>query len=130
MTSTLSIVILAVADVARAQRFYTTVFDWTVRVDAGVFTQLSLPDGPDVALYARAGFGTNTGRPPVASPPGHTSAAELYVTVTGDLSAWVDRAVAAGATLLSPPADRPWGERVAYLADPDAHVLALSSGPV
>ena len=76
--NTLSIVILAVSDVPRARDFYTALFGWTVRVDAGVFVQLQLPEGPDVGLYARAGFATNTA-PPVApipaahpSPAGHT----------------------------------------------------------
>ena len=95
-------------------------------VDAGGFVQLRQPRGPDVGLYARPGFGRNTGRAAAPTPPGATSAAELYVGVDGALDAAVARALAAGATLLSAPAPRPWGDTVAYLADLDGHVLALA----
>ena len=33
----------------------------------------------------------------------------------------------AGATVLDPPADQPWGERQAVLTDPDGHVFCLVS---
>ena len=122
----LSIVILAVSDPARSRDFYAAVLGCTVRVDAGVFVQLALPGGPDLGLYARPGFAVNTGRPAAPIPAGHTSAAELYVTVAGALDDAVDRAITAGATVLSAAQDRAWGDRVAYLADPDGHVLALA----
>lgn len=122
----LSIVILAVSDPARSRDFYAAVLGCTVRVDAGVFVQLALPGGPDLGLYARPGFAVNTGRPSAPTPAGHTSAAELYVTVAGALDDAVDRATTAGATVLSAAQDRAWGDRVAYLADPDGHVLALA----
>ena len=31
-----------------------------------------------------------------------------------------------GARLVSPVADRDWGDRVGYVADPDGHVIALA----
>lgn len=36
------------------------------------------------------------------------------------------RALAAGATELSPPAPRDWGHEASYLRDPDGHVLAFA----
>lgn len=45
----------------------------------------------------------------------------------------VDEAVrelcAAGAPLLRPPADMPWGERIAYVADPDGNPIHLAARP-
>jgi uncharacterized glyoxalase superfamily protein PhnB len=38
----------------------------------------------------------------------------------------MERGLAAGAVLVSPPADRDWGHRVGYLADRDGHVVALA----
>ncbi|WP_232234601.1 glyoxalase/bleomycin resistance/extradiol dioxygenase family protein [Actinoplanes sp. N902-109] len=35
--------------------------------------------------------------------------------------------VAAGATVIDPPAEQPWGERQAVLTDPDGHVICLVS---
>ncbi|HNR56617.1 MAG TPA: VOC family protein [Flavobacteriales bacterium] len=51
---------------------------------------------------------------------------ELYLMVA-DLPAALDRASSAGASLVAPAADRDWGHRVAYFADPDGHVLAVAS---
>lgn len=38
----------------------------------------------------------------------------------------LDRAVQAGAALLSPLLARPWGETVGYCLDPNGHVLAFA----
>ncbi|MBL8000875.1 MAG: VOC family protein [Flavobacteriales bacterium] len=50
---------------------------------------------------------------------------ELYLRVA-DLDAAIDRTLQAGATVISPATDRDWGDRVAYFADPDGHVIALA----
>jgi hypothetical protein len=50
----------------------------------------------------------------------------VYAT---DCDAATARLVEHGATLLSPPTDMPWGERVADLADPDGnHLHGASRG--
>jgi catechol 2,3-dioxygenase-like lactoylglutathione lyase family enzyme len=45
--------------------------------------------------------------------------------VTPDVAAACQQAVAAGATLLQPPADKPWGQTVAYLRCPDGSLVEL-----
>lgn len=50
---------------------------------------------------------------------------ELYLRVA-DLPAAILRAEQAGLTVISAAADRDWGDRVAYFADPDGHVIALA----
>jgi uncharacterized glyoxalase superfamily protein PhnB len=52
--------------------------------------------------------------------------AMLHVTV-GDVDALHERAVAAGATSLEPPADRPDGERRAGVRDPFGNVWHLAA---
>jgi lactoylglutathione lyase len=46
----------------------------------------------------------------------------------------VDRTVshlrASGSTVLREPADMAWGERVAYLSDPDGNPVAVATHPV
>jgi uncharacterized glyoxalase superfamily protein PhnB len=44
-----------------------------------------------------------------------------------DVDAATLAAVAAGAILVDPPADEPWGERQSVLTDPDGHVVCLVS---
>lgn len=50
---------------------------------------------------------------------------ELYLRVD-DLDAAIARALLAGLVVVSPAADRDWGDRVAYFVDPDGHVIALA----
>jgi lactoylglutathione lyase len=45
--------------------------------------------------------------------------------VTPDVSALYARAVKAGATAVSEPATKPWGQTVAYLRDKDGHLVEL-----
>jgi lactoylglutathione lyase len=54
------------------------------------------------------------------------AAFELYLEVP-DADEVAARAIAAGATLLAPPSDKPWGRRVAYLRDPNGVVVELAS---
>jgi predicted enzyme related to lactoylglutathione lyase len=119
------LVVLAVEDVPRATAFYRAAFSWTVVVDVGVYVELETPGPFRVGLYARGGFAKNTGRLPVHVPPGEVAPGEVYLRVA-DVPAAVASVLAAGGRLLSPASVRPWGDEVAYFADPDGHVLALS----
>jgi lactoylglutathione lyase len=51
---------------------------------------------------------------------------ELCVYVV-DVDEAVSAARAAGAQLVLEPTDQPWGERVAYIADPDGNLLMLTA---
>ena len=44
--------------------------------------------------------------------------------ITPDL----DRVTELGGTVLSPPADMPWGQRVVHLRDPDGNAVDLTQG--
>lgn len=117
--------ILAVDDVARARAFYGAAFGWAVAVDVPVYVELALPGGMRLGLYERVGFGRNTGQVPARVPSGELAPTELYFQ-SDDLEAACARLEAAGARLLSARAARPWGDEVAYYADPDGNVLALA----
>ncbi len=51
--------------------------------------------------------------------------AEIYLVVP-DAEAHVARALAAGARMISELQPRDWGASVAYLFDPDGHVIAFA----
>ena len=63
-----------------------------------------------------------------AAPVGEGARFEMFVYVDE-----VDELVAAlrksGLAVLCEPADMPWGERVAYVADPDGNPVALAAAP-
>lgn len=51
---------------------------------------------------------------------------EMFIYVD-DVDAAVAKLRRDGALVLREPADMPWGERVAYVADPDGNPLALAA---
>jgi lactoylglutathione lyase len=53
---------------------------------------------------------------------------ELWVYVD-DVDASVERLRGADVPVLMDPEDMPWGERMAYVADPDSNPVALASPP-
>lgn len=120
----LVLVILAVEDLPRALAFYRAVTTWDAPVETPVYAELRSPNGFRLGLYDRQGFGRNIGRvpEPIAGPVATT---ELYLFVE-DVDASMRRAGDAGALLLDEPRDRPWGDRVGYVADPDGYVVAFA----
>jgi len=60
---------------------------------------------------------------PGAPPPGF----EIGLGVD-DARAAFDRAVAAGAAAVRPPAPMPWGQTIAYVRDPDGALIVLVQG--
>jgi lactoylglutathione lyase len=62
------------------------------------------------------------------APVGPGGRFEMFVYVT-DVDQMVGRLRGDGTTILREPADMPWGERVAYVADPDGNPVALAAAP-
>ncbi|WP_207632851.1 VOC family protein [Foetidibacter luteolus] len=50
---------------------------------------------------------------------------ELYFYVE-NIQLEFDNALQAGATLVSPVANRDWGDKACYFADPDGHIIAFA----
>jgi lactoylglutathione lyase len=111
-------------DLLDARRFYLDVFgaeqvyQFPPEGDP-VYVSLQIGDG-QVAL----GLGTGPalyGETPLPAS-GHAVDICLYVA---DLDATIRAAEARGAPVPVPPADMPWGERVAYLTDPAGTMLLV-----
>jgi lactoylglutathione lyase len=58
--------------------------------------------------------------------PGPGPRHELFVYVE-DVDATVAAVDAAGGTVLKPPADMPWGERVGFVTDPEGNLVSLAA---
>lgn len=121
----LSLVILAVQDVARAARFYREAFAWTQQVDAPVYAELEAGGGLRVGLYQREGFARNATQLPLQPPTGALTATELYV-FPEDVEAAQARLLALGARRLSALLPRDWGDDAAYFADLDGNVVVVA----
>jgi len=117
-------VILYVADQRRSAAFWAAVLARPPRLDAPGMTEFELPGGAVLGLMPEAGIRRLLGaRLPDPAAARGVPRAELYLLVD-DPQAVHARALAAGATELSPLLPRDWGQRAAYALDPDGHVLA------
>uniref|UniRef100_A0A942SZB5 VOC family protein n=1 Tax=Neobacillus citreus TaxID=2833578 RepID=A0A942SZB5_9BACI len=129
---------LAVADVARSAAFYRALLGTpgsgvigteypATETDAGGTTAMfTLDDGLIVSVYGvedmRKDAGTTLGEHPV-STIGH------FVDSRAEVDAFLERARAAGATLLAPPYTRPWGMYSGFFQDPDGHLWEVVANP-
>lgn len=107
--------IITVSDVERSLGFYRDLLRGTV---AYAFPD----DGPPVYVSVHVGgsplgIGLDDG----TSQVGGTT---LWVYVD-DCDHAVEHLAAAGVTVLEPPTDQPWGERVARVQDPDGNLVVL-----
>lgn len=123
MTAAL-LVNIDVDDLERGLRFYTQAFALTPGRrfgDAGV--ELLGAGAPIYLLVKPAGSRACTTSEQTRDYARHWSPVHLDFVVD-DVDAAVTRAVAAGATLESPPVSHAWG-RIATLADPFGHGLCI-----
>lgn len=112
-------VILYVADLEASIAFYRDVLGLPHRFTDAGYAEFGTA-GTRFALYERRRAEWLTGQ---AVRPG--PAAEI-VLVVDDVDAQVHRLADQGVTVLSGPADRPWGHRTVHLADPDGFVVELA----
>jgi uncharacterized glyoxalase superfamily protein PhnB len=106
-----------------------TTLDWLVEA-FGFTTSEVTPDEDGGLAHAQLWWGDDCIM--VSSRPGetdHVGAGWLYLTVPADqdVDAAHARAVAAGATVLRPPVDQPYGGRGSTVIDPDGNQWSLGS---
>jgi uncharacterized protein len=119
--------ILYVSDQAAATAFWSAVLDRRPVLDEPGMTEFSLGEQVVLGLMPEAGIRTLLG--PGLPDPGQARGiprAEVYLVVAHPADCHA-RALAAGATELSPLARRSWGDDVAYSLDPDGHVIAFAA---
>jgi lactoylglutathione lyase len=116
-------IVLIVAELDRALAFYVDTLGLPLAHRSGPYAQLATGT-TRVSLYERAAMAETLGRalePPPPDAPGF----ELGFLVD-DCDRSFDELVAAGADPAVPPTDRPWGQRTAYVRDPDGHLVELA----
>lgn len=88
--------------------------------------QFQINDGVQLMLIPSGGFGWVVGNREVAS----SSQSETFISITADGESGVDdlvkKAQDAGATLVTAPAQQPWGY-VGAFTDPDGHVWQVTA---
>ncbi|MFJ3320116.1 VOC family protein [Curtobacterium sp. NPDC086286] len=129
---------LAVADVARSAEFYRallgidgsgvigTEYPATDTEAGGTTAMFTLDDGLIVSVYGRDDMAKDSGVSLATAP---SSAIGHFVDSQADAEAFLDRARAAGATMLAPPYTRPWGMWSGFFQDPDGHLWEVVANP-
>jgi catechol 2,3-dioxygenase-like lactoylglutathione lyase family enzyme len=116
-------VILIVDDLDRALRFYIDVLGLRLGHRSGDYAQLDT-GATRLAFYTRGAMARTLGfslQPPAQDAPGF----EIGFKVA-DVDAAFAELVAHGATAVTAPTTRPWGQRTAYVRDPDGHLIELA----
>lgn len=116
-------VVLIVADLDRSLAFYVDLLGLPLGHRSGPFAQLATGT-TRVSLYQRDAMAETLGRalrPPEPDAPGF----ELGFLVA-DCDRAYDELVNAGAEPAVAPTDRRWGQRTAYVRDPDGHLVELA----
>jgi lactoylglutathione lyase len=116
---------LSAADMAASMAFYGDLLGGEVIFrfpeDEPVFVTLTIGDSEiGIGGLSDAPLHGQHQRP----ADGHRVELCVYVD---DVDEMVDAARAAGAPVLLEPVDQPWGERIAYVADPDGTLVMLTA---
>lgn len=110
------------SDVAATASFYEHLLGMTRHFDSDWFVILTHPDIDGLE------FGILQRDHAIVPPDVRAAPAGVIVTfVVADCDEVHRRAVAAGATVIEPPADMPYGQRRMLLRDPDGTVLDVSA---
>ncbi|BEP43203.1 VOC family protein [Variovorax sp. V15] len=120
--------IIYVPDVTHSLQFFEQAFGFARRFlhESGTYGELATGE-TTLAFAAHALAGSNF-------PQGHVAASDSVkplgievAFVTDDVQAAHDRAIEAGASELSPPVAKPWGQVVSYVRCPDGTLVELCS---
>lgn len=120
--------IVYVPDVAQSLQFFERAFGFQTKFlhDSGTYGELITGD-TTLSFAAHELAESNF-------PHGHVAASESAKPlgmelgfVTDDVKGAHDRAVAAGASELTPPTTKPWGQVVSYVRCPDGTLVELCS---
>ena len=117
----LDYVVLIVEDVDKAQRFYTETLGLPLKHRRGDYAQFAL-GGTRLGLFSRAGMAAVIGDSLGVAAPG--AKFELGFMVENCDAAFAEL-VASGVPAITAPQTRPWGQRTAYVADPDGNLIEL-----
>jgi catechol 2,3-dioxygenase-like lactoylglutathione lyase family enzyme len=118
----LDYLVLVVTDVERSVRFWRDVVGAEHQHTSGDYAQFRVGE-VRLGLFGATAMAETLGRPVAVPAPG---AAGFEVGfLVDDVDEAYRELVEAGAQPVTEPADRPWGQRTAYVADPDGYLIEL-----
>lgn len=134
MEPRISVLTLGVDDLERAMAFYATGLGFPTtgivgrEFEHGAVVFFDLASGMKLALWARHDLAHDTGLPVGARNPTEMSLGH-NVRSRHEVDQVMDRAAAAGATIVKPPAPTFYGGYAGYFTDPDGHLWEVVFNP-
>jgi uncharacterized protein len=140
MDPRIHVITLSVDELERALAFYrdalgfespgvvATEFHDDVSGAHGAIASFTLRGGLILALYPRSDLAKDAGVPLGPPKSGEFSIGHL-VSDRASVDELLERAAAAGATVLDKARDRPWGIYSGYFQDPDGHLWEVIHNP-
>lgn len=122
-----TLITLAVADVAAARAFYAAL-GWQPHPQSGGGLTVYQCNGFALAFFEVAAMAEDQGRPGAALGTGKLTLAQNFAT-EAEVDAAFAAAIAAGATALKAPEKVFWGGYSGYWADLDGHVWEVAMNP-
>lgn len=120
--------IVYVRDVEASVRFYERAFGVGLRFVAPGGEYAELETGATALGLAANSMAAQNFAPPIReNDPGQPPAAFEIGFEVENVAAAYAHAVEAGATPLAEPVEKPWGQTVAYVRDPDGILVELGS---
>lgn len=117
-------VILYVEDLEKTKHFYRELLGLALRNEFG--TYIEFDTGSTILSFnTREDVREITGLP-IPNGVRKEQTFELGF-VTDEVEAVVERLHAAGVPVLMNPVEKPWGQKVAYVEDPDGHYIEICS---
>ena len=126
MQQRLSLVTMACDDVGGERAFYERL-GWKCGFGTEDVAFFQMP-GLVFGLYGRASLAADLGRPPSALGLGRVMVS-YNVEGQDDVAAVLDTAQAAGASVVTPSEDTPWGGRSGTFATPEGHLWEVAWNP-
>lgn len=124
----LSLITLAVADVARSRRFYLDGLGWKSEFETNDVVMIRVGERLLLSLWDRTQFESEVGT--IAAGPGTAPLALAHnVDSPHDVDDILEPAACAGADLVSHAVERQWGGYSGYFHDPDGYPWEESPTP-
>ncbi|RLV08553.1 glyoxalase [Streptomyces griseocarneus] len=126
MNQQVNLVTLGVEDLKTSRRFYSHGLGWTPLLDLDGIVFYQIGRGLALGLFPLADLGADTGHP---ATPGSPFTLAQNLDSPDDVDKAMQRARAAGATVLKEPQHAAFGGYHGYFADPDGHRWELCHNP-
>lgn len=118
--------ILYVNDQQTSANFYTKLLRQTPDLNVPGMTEFKLSENCKLGLMPNKGIAKIlSDKTPHPDEGNGIPRCELYFYI-GNIQLEFDNAIKSGAKLISPIADRDWGDKVCYFSDPDGHIIAFA----